>query len=70
MCLKDVVLWVPQAIKSGSTLQLYCSYDLERDSLYSIKFYLGDEEFYRYIPKESPPTRVFPRHGINVNVSI
>ena len=64
-----MVLWYPQAVKAGSTLQLVCTYDLGDDSLYSMKFYQGDHEFYRYVPKESPPTRVFPLPGINVNVS-
>uniref|UniRef100_A0A2S2PAJ8 Ig-like domain-containing protein n=1 Tax=Schizaphis graminum TaxID=13262 RepID=A0A2S2PAJ8_SCHGA len=45
-----------------------CTYDLENTALYSIKWYLRDQEFYRYVPKESPPTRVFPMSGIIVNV--
>ncbi|KAK9503572.1 hypothetical protein O3M35_010103 [Rhynocoris fuscipes] len=60
---------VPELVRSGTTLQLACHYDLEGDSLYSIKFYQGDEEFYRYVPKEAPPTRVFPLPGIQVDVS-
>lgn len=39
-------------------------------ALYSVRWYFGAEEFYRYVPKESPPTLVFPVSGINVDVSI
>lgn len=38
-------------------------------ALYSVRWYFGTEEFYRYVPKESPPTLVFPVSGINVDVS-
>lgn len=64
-----MVLRIPQAVKAGGNLQIVCDYDLEGAQLYSIKFYQGEEEFYRFVPKESPPTRVFPRPGIQVDVS-
>lgn len=37
--------------------------------LYSVRWYFEGEEFYRYVPKESPPARVFPVSGISVDVS-
>ncbi|XP_050435707.1 uncharacterized protein LOC126842673 [Adelges cooleyi] len=58
--LTGVRIWNPEAIRAGETLRLSCDYDLQGVPLYSIKWYFGDEEFYRYVPKESPPTRVFP----------
>lgn len=60
---------VPEAAKSGSSVTLGCDYDLEQAALYTIKWYIGDEEFYRYVPKESPPSRVFPMPHVNVDVS-
>ncbi|XP_073984408.1 uncharacterized protein isoform X2 [Rhodnius prolixus] len=63
-----MVLRIPQAVKAGGNLQIVCDYDLEGAQLYSIKFYQGEEEFYRFVPKESPPTRVFPRPGIQVDI--
>lgn len=39
-------------------------------TLYSVRWYFGAEEFYRYVPKETPPTLVFPVSGINVDVSV
>jgi hypothetical protein len=67
--LRGVRLDVPEAVLTGDTARLACDYDLEHAALYSIKWYRGDDEFYRFVPKESPPTRVFPLPGINVDVS-
>ncbi|XP_014262321.1 uncharacterized protein LOC106674224 [Cimex lectularius] len=67
-CLKSVVMWAPEMVRAGTTLQLICHYDLEDSDLYSIKFYQGDQEFYRYVPKEAPPTRVFALPGIQVDI--
>lgn len=68
--LKNVRLRAAPAVQSGDILRLECDYDLENAQLYSIKWYFGDNEFYRYVPKESPPTRVFPLPGVVVDVSI
>lgn len=69
--LKGVRIWNPEAIRAGEQLRLSCDYDLEGVPLYSIKWYFGDQEFYRFVPKESPPTRVFPLSGTtSVDVSI
>lgn len=38
-------------------------------ALYSVRWYFENEEFYRYVPKESPPSIVFPVSGITVDVS-
>lgn len=69
-CLRNVELRAVEAIRAGETLHLECNYDLENALLYTIKWYFEDNEFYRYVPKESPPTRVFPLPGINVDVSL
>ncbi|GFG35313.1 hypothetical protein Cfor_01360, partial [Coptotermes formosanus] len=68
--LRGVRVDVPEAVLTGDTARLACDYDLEHAALYSIKWYRGLEEFYRFVPKESPPTRVFPLPGINVDVSL
>lgn len=60
---------MPEAVRAGSHVKLLCDYDLEQAALYSIKWYRGEEEFYRYVPKESPPTRVFALPGVHVDVS-
>ena len=35
----------------GHSLSLECDYQLEGDSLYSLKWYRDDREFFRYIPQ-------------------
>ncbi|XP_034250307.1 uncharacterized protein LOC117650815 [Thrips palmi] len=66
--LRDVHLQSPLAVKAGSTVTLRCTYDLEHDSLYTVKWYKGRSEFFRYTPKELPNTQVFPLNGISVDV--
>ena len=63
------VLIPPHAIR-GQNAKLTCSYDLEGDKLYSIKWYRNGHEFYRYIPSDNPKTTIFNGNGINVDVSI
>ncbi|XP_071446191.1 uncharacterized protein [Hetaerina americana] len=67
--LRDVRIEVPEAVRRGDRAKLSCEYDLEGSPLYSLKWYRGDEEFYRFVPKEAPPSKVFPQPGVNVDVS-
>lgn len=55
--------------KSGETVTLACEYDLEQVALYTIKWYRNEVEFYRFVPKESPPSKAFSMPHINVDVS-
>lgn len=48
---------------------LACHYDMQGDVLYSIKWYKGRREFYRYTLKENPAKKVFKMVGMNVDVS-
>ena len=68
--LRDVVVDIPAAVTPGDTVVMTCTYDLEGDDLYSVKWYKGRQEFYRYVPKELPHIKVFPMLGTNVDVSI
>ncbi|KAJ2946920.1 hypothetical protein O0L34_g16261 [Tuta absoluta] len=68
--LHNLEINVPTAVLVGETVTLECSWQLEdEEALYSVKWYRGREEFYRYIPKELPHTRVFPLPGIEVDIS-
>ncbi|CAG9834270.1 unnamed protein product [Diabrotica balteata] len=58
---------VPRAVRVGHSVTLGCEYDLEGSPLYSVKWYRDSGEFYRYVPKEEPPTRVFPQPGLHVD---
>lgn len=69
-CLKDVVLDIePRVVKRGGSSTLRCTYDLEGAPLYTVKWYRGNFEFYRYTPSEHPSTKVFHFPGIHVDVS-
>ncbi|KAL1463460.1 hypothetical protein WDU94_015210 [Cyamophila willieti] len=67
--MKNLQISVPQAVVSGGSAVLECTYDLEGDLLYSVKWFRGKTEFYRYVPKENPRTRTFASSGITVDVS-
>ncbi|SPP80676.1 uncharacterized protein LOC117583333 [Drosophila guanche] len=66
--LRDVNLLVqPPAVRRGQSVALRCDYQLDGAPLYSIKFYRGQMEFYRYTPGEYPHTKVFQYPGIRVD---
>ncbi|XP_052864285.1 uncharacterized protein LOC128270900 [Anopheles cruzii] len=67
--LRDVQVSVPAAVRRGDTATLFCYYDMDGESLYSVKWYKGRREFYRYTPKESPPMKIFPAQGVQVKRS-
>ncbi|XP_025017571.1 uncharacterized protein LOC107366687 isoform X2 [Tetranychus urticae] len=46
---------VPSHVMVGDSVWLNCTYDLQGDELYSIKWYKNSVEFYRYLPKSDPP---------------
>ncbi|KAF5298779.1 hypothetical protein FQR65_LT09648 [Abscondita terminalis] len=65
--LRDMHIKVPQAVRVGDSVTLACDYDLEQVALYTIKWYRNDVEFYRFVPKESPPSREFVVEHVNVD---
>lgn len=67
--LKDVSATIPLAVRIGDTVTLQCHYDLEGEPLYTVKWYKGTKEFFRYIPKELPSTQEFALAGISIDVS-
>ncbi|XP_041968162.1 uncharacterized protein LOC121725337 [Aricia agestis] len=68
--LRDVRLLVePTTVVRGGTAALVCSRDMQGAPLYSVKWYRGNHEFYRYTPMEEPDTRVFGLPGIYVDMN-
>ncbi|XP_013148801.1 PREDICTED: uncharacterized protein LOC106111320 [Papilio polytes] len=69
--LRNLSISVPRAVLSGEgrAALLRCSYDLEGAALYSIRWYRAEDEFYRYVPREMPPTMVFPLPGASVDLA-
>lgn len=50
----------------------YLYYDNDEDmdeTLYSVKWYKDEEEFYRYVPRANPPQNSYNFDGIKVDVS-
>nr|CAD7456224.1 unnamed protein product [Timema tahoe] len=66
----SVHLVLPPVVAVGSSATLLCLFDLENDPLYSVKWYRGNFEFYRYVPKERPPGRAFSFPGLFVDLSL
>ena len=44
-------------------------FDMEGAALYSVKWYKGRHEFYRYMPTEPPIIKTFPVKNMKINVS-
>uniref|UniRef100_A0A0A9WGX7 Cell adhesion molecule 2 n=1 Tax=Lygus hesperus TaxID=30085 RepID=A0A0A9WGX7_LYGHE len=63
--LRHVRVFVPVAVKEGDNAVLMCFFDLNGDSLYSVKWYKGGREMYRYMPREVPSVKVFPITGLS-----
>lgn len=59
----------PAWVRRGQSALLRCEYELSGAPLYSVKWYRGTLEFYRYSPLENPPAKIFPFTGIKVDVS-
>ena len=59
-------LELPTMVQAGDMVELYCNFqlDMEQSSLYSVKWYRDNVEFFRYIPSEDPHTTVFIIPGI------
>ncbi|XP_076334762.1 kin of IRRE-like protein 3 [Tachypleus tridentatus] len=67
--LNDEMFDVPSPIRAGQSVELTCSYKLDGDSLYSVKWYKDNIEFYRYVPKDWPPGQFLPLRGVRVELS-
>ncbi|XP_062540263.1 uncharacterized protein LOC134208246 [Armigeres subalbatus] len=60
----------PPAVRRSHHATLRCLYDLGDSPLYSVKFYRGLREFYRYLPSEYPEKKAIPFPGINVDLML
>ncbi|GAB0088810.1 uncharacterized protein DMENIID0001_032740 [Sergentomyia squamirostris] len=57
----------PAWVRRGQSAQLHCRYEMKGAPLYSVKWYRGNLEFYRYSPFDNPPAKIFPYTGIKVD---
>jgi len=53
----------------GDSTTMECKYDLEGEELYVVKWYKDGDEFYKFLPRESPKSQVFDVIGVNVDVT-
>ena len=58
----------PQWVELGGEADLECQYLLEGEKLYSIKWYQGDTEIYRYTPYSSRMQTKFDNEFLIVDV--
>ncbi|KAG5670186.1 hypothetical protein PVAND_000466 [Polypedilum vanderplanki] len=66
--LKNLTLSVyPEVIRRGQSAQLHCNFEAFDTPLYSVKYYRGSFEFYRYTPFEHPPGKTF---FFNANIKV
>ncbi|XP_042885680.1 cell adhesion molecule 1-like [Penaeus japonicus] len=61
---------VPSHQITGASVELECNYELEDDVLYSVKWYRGENEFFRYVPADSHPMQVFDLPGVSVDTAL
>ncbi len=65
--LRDVRVKVPSAVRKSDTVVLHCYYDMEGDSLYSVKWYKGEKFLFFFnqnlSSKKFPGRREFYRYS-------
>ncbi|XP_043275615.1 uncharacterized protein [Venturia canescens] len=66
--LRMLELLIPQHVVRGQMVRLESTFDLDSETLYSVKWYKDGNEFYRYVPKDMPPVLVFPLPGVTVDI--
>nr|XP_018897727.1 PREDICTED: cell adhesion molecule 2-like [Bemisia tabaci]XP_018897728.1 PREDICTED: cell adhesion molecule 2-like [Bemisia tabaci] len=68
--LKDIRVEVPQYRVRGEDAVLKCHYDLENDSLYAVKWYKENEEFYRFVQRAHPQITSYRVEGIKIDLEL
>ncbi|XP_045599116.2 uncharacterized protein [Procambarus clarkii] len=66
-CLQITGMKVPRMVVTGESIQLSCSFRLDGAQLYTLTWWKDSHIFYKFNPKRSPPSVVFPLPGITVD---
>ncbi|KAK7085466.1 hypothetical protein SK128_004493, partial [Halocaridina rubra] len=61
---------VPGPLVTGEGGYLDCEWELEDDSVYAVKWYMGLAEFYRWTPAETPSVKTFQIPGDPIKVDL
>ncbi|KAF2356020.1 Immunoglobulin [Trinorchestia longiramus] len=64
--IKVVEVVVPPVVKAGESVILECRYKEEGDTLYTLKWWRGDDQFYQLVP---PKRSYYHASGVSVNMS-
>lgn len=67
--LRDLKVYIPDTVLRGHNIQFNCTFTLEDEKLFAIKWYRGNYEIFRYIPSGDVAKKTFPLEGYNVSVS-
>ncbi|XP_069164540.1 uncharacterized protein [Procambarus clarkii] len=59
---------VPLHVPRGERTTLRCEFDLQGERLYSVKWYKGGREFFRYVPNERPMKQDYQVTGVDVDM--
>ncbi|XP_054271566.1 uncharacterized protein LOC128992153 [Macrosteles quadrilineatus] len=60
----------PKFPDRGENVHLVCNFDTGDAKLYSVKWYKDENEFFRYMPDQRPPTQLFPLEGVLLEESL
>lgn len=69
VALRMTTVQIPQHVVLNETVRMQCNFNLDKEPLYSVKWYKDGHEFYRYVPRDVPTVQTFRVPGVNVNVS-
>ncbi|KAJ8873923.1 hypothetical protein PR048_024760 [Dryococelus australis] len=67
-CISLLSVGIPRHVAHGQSTVLECQFDLEGKKLYSVKWYKDGEEFYRFVPEETPKKQMLYVAGVNVEI--
>ena len=67
--LSNLRVSIPDNVARGSDVAFNCSFNLQDEELYAVKWYRGNYEIFRYVPSEAPAIKTFHLEGFNISVS-
>ncbi|KAJ8913960.1 hypothetical protein NQ315_015198 [Exocentrus adspersus] len=68
MSLHLIEVRIPSHAVRNQSAKLECLFDLDGETLYSVKWYKDGNEIYRFVPRDMPPTQSFSLPGVTVDV--
>ncbi|CAM1314701.1 Uncharacterised protein g6627 [Pycnogonum litorale] len=67
---KIEMITMPRPAFVGEDAELFCAFNMENKKLYALKWFKDNIEFYRYLPKETPSTKIYDTDGVVVDRSL